>query len=52
MSDGADRTVLPIRRPAFSGVASKTLQEHHLKEARKFADGPANRLRVSTGELW
>jgi hypothetical protein len=25
------------------------LQEHHLEEARKFADGLANRLLVSTG---
>ena len=25
MSDGVDRTVLPIRRPPFSGVAGKTL---------------------------
>jgi hypothetical protein len=25
MTDGVDRTVLPIRRPAFSGVAGKTL---------------------------
>jgi hypothetical protein len=51
MSDGADRTVLPIRRPAFSGVAGKTLQERHLGEARRFADGLANRLLVSTSEL-
>ncbi len=25
MSDGPDRTVLPIRRPPFAGVAGKTL---------------------------
>ena len=25
MSDGPDRTVLPIRRPPFAGVANKTL---------------------------
>ena len=25
MSDGPDRTVLPIRRPPFAGVADKTL---------------------------
>jgi hypothetical protein len=27
MSDGIDRTVLPIRRPPFTGVAGKTLGE-------------------------
>jgi hypothetical protein len=67
MTDQIDRTVLPIRRPPFAGVAGKTLvtdrdydlvciipptnlQEHHLEEARKFADGLANRLPASTSE--
>jgi hypothetical protein len=35
MSDEVDRTVLPIRRPPFAGVA--------------VADGLANRVLVSTG---
>jgi hypothetical protein len=101
MTDQVDRTVLPIRRPPFAGVANRALggsqpdwglighvkppagapnvrsllsllsylgsgeyrerylgvkipptnlQEHHLEEARKSADGLASRLLVSTGE--
>jgi hypothetical protein len=53
MTDQVDRTVLPIRRPPFAGVAKippTNLQEHHLEEARKFADGLASRLLVSTSE--
>jgi hypothetical protein len=37
--------------PRYVGVPVRFfLQEHHLEEARKFADGLANRLLVSTGE--
>ena len=111
MSDQVDRSVLPIRRPPFAGVAGKTLgdsqpdwgligqvkppagapnvllvliddagfgnagtfggsidaprydrmaapvkipptnlQEHHLDQAREFADGLASRLLLSAGE--
>ncbi len=31
-------------------IPPTNLQEHHLEEARKFADGLASRLLVSTGE--
>jgi hypothetical protein len=40
MSDGVDRSVLPIRRPPFAGVAGKTLGDsqragHRIEAARR-----------------
>ena len=49
MTDQVDRTALPKRYPGVK-IPPTNLQEHHLDEARKFADGLANRLLVSAGE--
>jgi hypothetical protein len=49
MTDQVDRTTLPKRYLGVK-IPPTNLQEHHLDEARKFADGLANRLLVSAGE--